>query len=82
MEDPHVVAVTKYGHLLLTNASVCWPNVTHIVALAREVISYCPSRPQAREDIVGRLSTAFSAEDKPVQLKDGWLQEAHELPAR
>ena len=62
------------------NASVRWPNVTHNVAFAQEVISNQPSRPQAWEDITGRLSTAFATEDKPVQLGQR-LHGAHELPA-
>ena len=62
------------------NASVHWPNVTHNVALAQEVISNRHSGPQAWGDITGRLSTAFAVEDKPVQLGQR-LQGAHELPA-
>ena len=36
------------------NASVCWPNVTHNVSLAQEIISYQLSRPQDWEDTAGR----------------------------
>ena len=62
------------------NASVRCLNVTHNVALAQEVISKRPSGPQAWEDILGRLSTAFATEDKPAQLGQRF-QGAHGLPA-
>ena len=41
----------------------------HDVALAREVMSCRPNKPQEWEEIAEKLSTAFSTEGKTVELK-------------
>ena len=46
-----------------------WPNISHNLSLAKEVVSVRPSKPSDWEEIAGKLSVAFSTEDRPVDLK-------------
>ena len=46
-----------------------WPELSNDVALAREVASTRPSKSTDWENIAGVLSTQFSTEEKPVELK-------------
>ena len=46
-----------------------WPELMHDISLAREGASSHPSKPADWESIAGVLSSAFSTEDKPIELK-------------
>ena len=55
-----------------------WPELRHDISLAREVASSRPSKPADWESIAGVLSSTFSTEDKPIELKGrgvekGWI---------
>lgn len=46
-----------------------WPDTKHDIALAQEVAAGKPDSSQAWEIIATKLSSLFSTEDKPVELK-------------
>ena len=45
-----------------------WPNSTHDIALATEVVANRPQRSQDWDKVAATLSKHFSTDDKPVQL--------------
>ena len=45
-----------------------WPNSTHDIALATEVVANWPQRPEDWNKVAATLSMHFSTEEKPVQL--------------
>ena len=59
-----------------------WPDVSHDIALAIEVISHRPQKPVDWDAIAGTLSSAFSTEEKPVELKGRGCRERMDLLLR
>ena len=55
-----------------------WPELSHDVALAKEVVSHRPSKAQDWEAIAQTLSTSFSTANKPVELKGRGCRERME----
>ena len=56
-----------------------WPDTKHDIALAQEVAAAKPVGSQDWEIIATRLSTLFSTEDKPVELKGRACRERMQL---